>query len=204
MERDSITRIRQWAHNLRFLFNLLYCGGAVLALVLAVVLVIFCFVPSGHFTAEKGLSHWSLRVDLLAGTSFSSLVPFTILQPLNQDAFGAKTAFVTFLFAFTLVFFPAFCYVVKQLRDICGSIIEGNTPFQMQNVKRFKGLGWAMIGYSLASSFLYSILMFIFVTGIFSIQNINWSGLVAGCLALVMAEIFRYGVYLQEEHDTTL
>ncbi|MDL4842089.1 DUF2975 domain-containing protein [Aquibacillus rhizosphaerae] len=194
--------------NVIIWFNILYFIASIVLLVWA------SFLPEQAFFAEKGVGHWSLGVNTKGNVStngnisFSSLVPFAILQPSFPSMFEleAKAAYITYFSTHTLTSMPAFLYGAIQIKKILTSITDDDTPFSHKNVQRFKHLAYVVIGYALFSKVIISIAIGIFVTNIFSITltTISLSGIVGGFLLLIVAQIFQYGAYLQNEHDTTL
>jgi len=76
----------------------------------------------------------------------------------------------------------------------------------MKNVKRLKKLAYTIIIYSVVVDLLSSLLCSIFVTKIYNLDlsNIHLSGVLIGWLIIIISDIFKYGVFLQKEFDTTL
>ncbi|WP_158702653.1 DUF2975 domain-containing protein [Paenibacillus faecalis] len=206
MNPDVLKQIKMRSNKIMTFMNLII-GGTIVFIVAAIGLLIWAsFVPQESFQAEKGVAHWLLSVKISDHLSFSSIVPFSILQPLSTDRFQAKTAFITFLLSRMLIFMPVFLYGLKQIKNILLSITDTHTPFAVQNATRFRNLSYAVIGYSLLGNLILNLSIIIFVTNIFSIQltNISLTGLMIGLLLMIVSHIFRYGAYLQEEYDSTL
>jgi len=175
----------------------------VVANFIALVLV---FVASPErFNAVKGSLDWNVAYKLTNGSSFFLKIPFTKIQPIDSSLFNAKYAAITTLFL-TFISISLISYGIKQVSNILNSTANDITPFIMDNVKGLKKLAYTIIIYSVAVDLLSDILFSIFVTKIFvlDISNIHLSGLVPGMLIFVIADIFKYGVFLQKEFDTTL
>ncbi|MPN53761.1 hypothetical protein SDC9_201427 [bioreactor metagenome] len=76
----------------------------------------------------------------------------------------------------------------------------------MNNAKSLKKIAYTIAIYSVSTEILAAILCSAFVTKIFTIDllSIHWSGVIVGGLIFIVADIFQYGVFLQNEYDTTL
>lgn len=97
------------------------------------------------------------------------------------------------------------CNIVDSLKD--------SSPFTMKNVKRIRMIGWVLF----AQAYLRQLMNYIFANELYNayLQNeiqpvlkarftlIPDGAFLALCI-LVLAEIFRYGCNLQQEHDTTV
>ncbi len=121
----------------------------------------------------------------------------------------AKHAFLTSMFLL-LVKVSLIIYGVKQAADFLNSIANDKAPYVIRNVKRIKKIAYVIIFYSVAVDILSCLLYLIFVTRIFTLDlsNVHLSGILSGVLSggfiLVIADLFKYGVFLQEEFDTKL
>ncbi len=164
------------------------------------------FMPEQSFSVEKGIGHWSLSFDFSNSASFSALVPFSILQPISETIFSAKTAFLTFYISLGFIYFPLFIYGLLIVQEIVISTIKEESPFNNINAQRIKKIAYLLIGYSLFSDLLINFFMYVFVTNIFllNISNVSFNGFVIGAVMLLIAHIFRYGSFLQQEHDETI
>jgi hypothetical protein len=76
----------------------------------------------------------------------------------------------------------------------------------LKNAKSLKRLAYATIVYSAAGELLKAVLNAVFVTQVFSfdLTSIHLSGIVVGVLIFIVADVFQYGIFLQNEFDTTL
>ena len=100
--------------------------------------------------------------------------------------------------------------VVTRLTGILRTAAEG-TPFVTENAVRVRAIGFATLGW--AGLKILSQASF----GTLLASHLTWPGvdlnvkvdfaaetIVFGLLMLVLAEVFRYGVALQQEHDLTV
>lgn len=87
--------------------------------------------------------------------------------------------------------------------------VGNEKPFSEKNIKRFNSIGIAFV----VSGFLFPIfngLLFNNITNMLSLDNVNVNYMMnlqqifIGLLIIVLANIFEYGAYLQEDHDMTV
>jgi hypothetical protein len=105
-------------------------------------------------------------------------------------------------------------YSVNQFLKIIKSIKVKGTPFVDSTIKKIKGIAFSFFLYSIVA-FIISIILKIFfaqdsaVAGLDAIRlQINteipfWS-IVCGIFILVIAEIFNYGLKLQQDNDSII
>lgn len=118
----------------------------------------------------------------------------------------------------TLYFFIAllcaadFLLCFAMLRNIVNSLCD-ETPFTQKNVIRIRIMGWSL----LALAYLAELMNYLYAQQIFDsyhdtgtqsiIQpyfNFLPNGIFLALCVVVLAEVFRYGCTLQNEHDTTV
>lgn len=148
---------------------------------------------------------WSINFTLANGSHFFIIIPYKIIQPLDSSSFSAKYAIITYLIS-ALLSLSLSLYGIKQILNILKSIVKDISPFIMDNAKSLKKLAYTIITYSVVADILANILCSAFVIKIFTfdLSNIHLSGVLVGGLIFIIADIFQYGVYLQNEYDTTL
>lgn len=100
-------------------------------------------------------------------------------------------------------------FIMIMLRKLIGNV-KDHTPFRQNNAVILRNLG---IGFLVASLVLpvFSSLSMLTVARMFDIFDqfqyrfsIQWSHVFMGVLILILAYVFSYGAYLQEEHDATV
>ncbi|MFD0710446.1 DUF2975 domain-containing protein [Paenibacillus sp. GCM10027626] len=197
---------RKTFHGLYRLLQVLFWGGAIVFIAFFIRDLWISLKPESAFSAEKGIAHWAFTVHLSDTMKTSVLVPFTLFQPINPSMFSPKAAYVVSQLTVIITGFATYLYSIWQIRHIIGSIRNGETPFQSVNVLRLKRLGIVLILHAVFSKLILNILCWLLVNHIFSINlgGISLIGILTGMLVLVIAEVFRHGVLLQEEHDTTI
>ena len=96
----------------------------------------------------------------------------------------------------------------KQVRNILKTV-ETGTPFEKDNTKRLSKIGTVLI----IGSFLFNAMNGLVTINIIKLFEWNKYSFVyspdlfilfTGLLILILAGIFNYGAYLQNEYDTTL
>lgn len=205
MIQKNIEKIKLRASIIRSILIVIFIIGVIIVFA-GLLASMFLFLTSPEkFSAVKGNMNWAMRYAVTDTSYVSIYVPYKILQPLDSTLFSAKNGFITYLIS-TLFSLSLILYVFKQILNILKSIEQDVTPFIMNNAKNLKKVAFITITYSVVIDFLASILCWIFVTKIFSLEltNIHLSGVLVGGLIFIIAEIFQYGVYLQNEYDTTL
>lgn len=205
MSQDNIRIIKKRASTIQKLIKVILIIGVIFSFAILISCVVLFFASSERFNAVKGNLDWSMNYKLTNGSSFFINIPFKIMQPLNASMFIAKNAAITSLFAL-LINTSLMLYGLKQIANILNSTANDITPFIMDNVKSLKKLAYTIILSSAAVDLLSSLLFTLFVTNIVSLNlaTIHLSGVLVGGLILVIADIFKYGVFLQQEFDTTL
>lgn len=205
MSQDNIRIIKKRASTIQGVISFFSTILIILVVANFIALVLVFVASPERFNAVKGSLDWNVAYKLTNGSSFFLKIPFTKIQPIDSSLFNAKYAAITTLFL-TFISISLISYGIKQVSNILNSTANDITPFIMDNVKGLKKLAYTIIIYSVAVDLLSDILFSIFVTKIFvlDISNIHLSGLVPGMLIFVIADIFKYGVFLQKEFDTTL
>ncbi|MDF2686784.1 MAG: hypothetical protein K0S55_1967 [Clostridia bacterium] len=120
---------------------------------------------------------------------------------------------VNYLLIIMSVIVPVFGILcIWMLRNIINSLRNGS-PFTNENVKRIRIIGWVIFAYT----YLNQIINYFYIQnlydalineGIEPVFKANFTiipnGVILAFCILVLAEIFRYGCILQQEHDTTV
>ena len=205
MSQDNIRIIKTRASTIQGVISFFSIILIILVVANFIALVLVFVASPERFNAVKESLAWNVAYKLTNGFSFFLKIPFTKIQPIDISLFNAKYAAIATLFS-TFTSISLISYGIKQVSNILNSTVNDITPFIMDNVKSLKKLAYTIIIYSVAVDFISGILFSIFVTKIFilNISNIHLSGVLPGILIFVIAEIFKYGVFLQKEFDTTL
>lgn len=205
MSQENIRIIKKRASSIRKVINVILLLGVILSFTALIVSVFLFFASPDRFNAVKGNLDWTINYSLTNGSDFFITIPFKLVQPINSNMFSAKYAAIT---SFVIIFLRTslILYGINQVANILKSTTNDITPFIMDNVQRLKKLAYSIITYSVAIDFISNLIYSVFVTKIFliNLSNIHLNGVLIGGLIFVMADIFKYGVFLQREFDTTL
>ena len=137
--------------------------------------------------------------------SFEGMLRFTVNK--KQGYFNLKP-YLQSIFLLSAILSAIFTAILNELRKILKTVILDN-PFDKENSKRLTIIAVVlMIGslfvniarVSIATAFV----KITNITGISINYNIDFSMLLYGFLILILAGVFKYGCYLQEEYDATL
>lgn len=196
-------RIKSTAHVLR-IFTLICFWASLAAAVLTagVAIVLQIFSNSNTFTASD-----YQKIPFL--TSGSSIDIGNTLRVNLSELPGADMIHVIIALMITVsicgfIMLPFF----KQLSLMLKST-ENGLPFAAENAKRLSVMGIAIIVMSVVYRIgeyitMQSVLKTINAQGMTAQLGIDTTGILMGVLLLILAGIFKYGSYLQEEYDTTL
>ena len=129
------------------------------------------------------------------------------------EGFSAPETGTMFIFQFALVI-PLLAIgllIIFHLRKIFATIVSGD-PFSMENSKRIRLIGWAVIVASVLKALLSFLIGLYFSTlinlpGLTLTANMrleDLSGVFVGVIILILAEVFQHGARLQEESNLTV
>ena len=127
------------------------------------------------------------------------------LSEFSQSQKQSVTTTVFFTVAtFSFVYGALNYYLLGILRSV-----KKGSPFVKENASRLSIMGFILIGGSIIVGFIYSLMVYtIFealkITNLSVNFQINSTMFASGLLLLILAGVFRYGSYLQEEYDATL
>lgn len=132
------------------------------------------------------------------GFSLPSDLSGQIADPLNGYLiYGILESILTLLPVMIVLLF------VKRILD---RTLKEHTPFTRKTEKDLRVISWILIIMALFKNTLYYSLIekFLFDSVFFRFPDISGEILVMGILALILSEIFRYGIDLQDEADMTI
>jgi hypothetical protein len=125
--------------------------------------------------------------------------------------FPVGDSLLVYQFTFVLPLIVIGLFIIYHLKKILASL-AGEEPFSVENGSRIRYIGWGVI----AASFIKAILSFLL--GIYfsrvivlpglevsaNLRLIDFGGILAGLLILILAEVFRHGAVLQEDQNLTV
>lgn len=137
--------------------------------------------------------------------SFEGMLRFTVNK--KQDYFNLKP-YLQSIFLLSAILSAIFTAILYELRKILKTVILDN-PFDKENSKRLTIIAVVLMIGSLFVNIARASIATAFVkvtniTGISINYNIDFSMFLYGFLILILAGVFKYGCYLQEEYDATL
>ena len=205
MSKENITNIKKRARTIHNFISVILLIGVIIFIGVFIAVVFSIIASPERFTAVKGDLNWHVSYNLSNSSSFFIDIPYKIMQPIDTPMFSAKYAAISSLLSI-LIKVSITLFGLYQVVNILKYPLNDLTPFIMHNVKRLKKLAFSIIVYSVVADILSSILFSPLVTRVYmlNLSNIHLSGVLVGGLILVIADIFKYGVYLQNEFDTTL
>lgn len=201
MKKDiDLNKVRRFAKSLRIVMNVFYWSAVVAILLAAISLLIINFLPKEYLTAKHFLNSNASFNFSFNGLQFS---PGNAIHE-NADFTHVIMSILGSVFIYGL----ALSVIFKQIRNILKTV-ETQTPFENDNTKRLTKIGAVLI----IGSFLFNAingLVTISIIKLFESDKYSFVFgpdlfiLFTGLMIFILAGIFKYGTYLQNEYDTTL
>lgn len=205
----EINKFKKLAKVLDTILKIGYWASIILLCFIVTVAIILNFIPKS-VVDEAFLNSRSISI------SFGTL-GFDINSAMVSSAQIIKTAnliLIPGLIAFIITIF-----IIIQLRHILKNVLN-ETPFSLDCVSHMKKLGYGVIAsgviFSIASGIIDYLLIQLFnveqllmstnyINNVkITLTPINVAIVIVGLLLLLLATVFQYGTYLQEEYDSTL
>jgi hypothetical protein len=174
-------------------------GTAILISIIALGGFVVLFIPKDILDFNLGnIEHINVQV-------------MNVLYSINDDilsgvinvkwliVFGSFTGVINLVFVY---------YIFRKLKQVIGDVLE-EVPFSENNIIRLKHLGFAYVISSVVLPMLNAGFM-VYVVNLLNLfeANVNFQislqALFMGALILILATVFEYGKYLQEDHDLTV
>ena len=201
MKKDlDLNKVKRFAKSLRIVMNVFYWSSVIAIIIAAVLLTLIGFLPKEYLTAKHFLNGNGSFNFTFNGLQFS---PGTSI---SENADFAPVIMI--ILGFVIIYGFALAVIFKQIRNILKTV-EAGTPFEKDNTKRLTIIGTVLI----IGSFVFNAMNGLVTINI--IKLFEWNKysfayspdlfiLFTGLLILILAGIFNYGAYLQNEYDTTL
>ncbi len=187
------------------------------ALIMSVLLLLFVLVeiviisinPAESFTVNYNQNsipgQWYFEFRLNSGQGAGMPLSSQIVQRLREVEENPKIAMMLVLIfrtlpktIFQLIGFVLINKILKDLFDV-------SKAFTIKQVKYIKYISVMVLLYFLGFDIMLSGVFNIYTkTHLVQLGNIHVTGLLYAGLVYLLAEVFNYGVYLQQEFDTTL
>jgi len=201
MKKDlDLNKVKRFAKSLRIVMNVFYWSSVVAIIIAAVLLPLINFLPKDYLTAKHFLNS-----NASFNFSFNGL-QFSPGMSISENA--DFTPVIMSILGFVFIYGFALSVIFKQVRNILKTV-ETGTPFEKDNTKRLSKIGAVLI----IGSFLFNAMNGLVTINIIKLFEWNKYSFVyspdlfilfTGLLILILAGIFNYGAYLQNEYDTTL
>lgn len=189
-------KFKRLATVLHKVMNVLFWVFIVAAVISALGSVVMAFMPADYFLSGN------TRPLLL---SLDNVIKYRLTPPVNRVSLKPifQTVIVLSTAAFTIM-----AILFKNLIGILKTVRE-DRPFARDNANRLTTMGVILLISSVVANVIRAAMVLAIVNTL-NIPNIevNFSFdltmLLMGLLLLILAGVFRYGSYLQEEVDSTL
>jgi len=204
-DQANIRTIKKRAGIIHKVVQLIFVMGVILLIAtLIVVAVAILFASPERFIAVQGSQDWSIHYTQINGSSFFIGIPFNIIRLSDSGSFSAKNAALASLLSLSIS--TSFVlYGIKQVLNIFKSTANDITPFIMDNVRSLEKLAYTIIIYSVTVKILTNFIFLTFVTKMaIYLDSFYISGVLTGMFIFFIADILKYGVFLQKEFDATL
>ncbi len=196
---------------LHTLLNLLW-GASIAVAGIGMVLVVYIMVASPEGSTINWLV-FPVEVEAFneaGGTAEVELGDYAVMEVKEVSLSSSDPAFAWFGLVFGAVLLGFYFYGFSRLRAIVQSAV-GGTPFIEANVHRIRQLGFTAIGVFIASGIgqfvaeaLASQRYDVLADGVNLSIGLDATLLVGLLIIFALAEVFRVGVDLQDDHDMTV
>lgn len=198
----SFVAIKQSIHAVRLIMQYLWKASLGSAILTGVIGIVLLLIPSAYsfFTLRTAFDKEIIEVALGGMLNYR-------IQPGMITAESMKPIYMTLIFitAVTSLLSAPFLYQIFAILRAA----DNGRPFEAENAKRLMWMGVLLIinviAYHIGEYFL--VLTTINIAGIPNVVadfSFDIGGIVAGVLLTILAGIFKYGNYLQNEYDATL
>lgn len=192
-------KIKRMSKALGIVMKVFYWAGIVGAVLFAISVIVITALPENKFIISPAASdNIGFSIDGLVSYRINSETAASIsMKPVAQA--------ISFMAA---IIAAGLSIIFKQVSSILKTV-EADRPFSEENSGRLTIIGFVLI----FGSFVFKIAQGIVASAIvhtLDIQNIqiNYTTdgfmMISGFLILILAGVFKYGSYLQQEYDATL
>jgi hypothetical protein len=200
LKQMSLEKMNKSAKALKTVMSVFYVASIVGIVISLIIAICSVALPNSYFSVDHfrngGFSldvNGIFRYDL-NGSNLSSDV--------NMKGVFESIAFAAFVYS------AAMTIIFKELRDILITVTK-KEPFNEKNAERLTRISAVIIVGSVLFNFINNLVAGLIIDTleikyINVVTSINISMLLTGFLILILAGIFKYGCYLQKEHDETV
>lgn len=197
-------------NNLNDLLKVFYYATFLLCFIGTVTILATLLLPDTAITFERGIHEWFYSINLPIGIgsmafTVQSSIPSTILHLIPIEMINIKAAIIIDSFIGAILLIVLINIGLKKLTNLTKDILNKESPFQLKHIKSLRKFSFVIILYSTVGNTVVCVLFSIFVTGFMNITfDFMWSGIFIGILGYIFSDITEYGLFLQDEYDTTL
>jgi hypothetical protein len=194
----SEAKLKSLSRILKVFFDILFWASVASVAISSLFFIVTFFIHESVFILPKA---WEGHTSITVG-----IMKFNI-DPNLYDNINLKHLLQTML-PMIIVLSSIFMIVNHNFRLILKTVAD-NRPFERNNAKRLFIIGIVLIISSVVLKFIEARFAFAIID-MLKIENIDvnftidGAMLLTGFLILILAGVFQYGSYLQEEYDTTL
>ena len=192
-------KLKKLAKITKVIFDVLFWASVVSGIMGFLAFIASYFIPDGFFVITNSQNgRMGITIDGMISFKIDpELYDNLSIKPLLQTAFPMATVISVMLMV-----------LLHQVRLILETVAI-DTPFDKNNPKRLLVIGITLLIGSFAVKFVEGMVALAIVSLLKQNNidiNISLDGamLFTGFLVIILAGVFRYGNYLQEEYDATL
>ena len=193
----SKAKLKSLSRILKVFFNILFLASVASAAISSLFFIVTFFIHESVFMLPKAWDGLSITVGVMKFNIDPNLYNNINLKHLLQT-----------MLPMIIVLSSIFMIVNHNLRLILKTAAD-NSPFERNNAKRLFIIGIVLIISSVVWKFIegrlaLAVIDMLKIENIDVIFTIDGAMLLFGFLILILAGVFQYGSYLQEEYDATL
>lgn len=202
-------KFNQNIKNLHSILKFIYYVLIVIAILGIISYIAFPFLPDSAISFEQGIRGWVYYVNVpLIGSVSTSLtgdIPNNILQFVSIEKINVSAAIIINSLISDTLFFIILILGLKKLLNLTAAMLKNETPFQLKYIKSLRHFSYIILLYSTLSNTVLSLLNSLFVVNFFYFTfDFKWSGVLFGIVGYIFSDITEYGLFLQDEYDSTL
>ncbi|HHT41848.1 MAG TPA: DUF2975 domain-containing protein [Firmicutes bacterium] len=188
------------ARTVNKVLKVFYFAGLIGLLLVVGMLVLATLGPERFFAVERFRSGgFSLELN--------GLVRYELRSANLSDGMSLRSVFQSIAGA-AIVYALVFVYVLRRLREVLDTVVMGE-PFHRDNPKRIRDIGLGVTAAAFlvpaANSWVaHQMIQSFSLSGFSIVYSPDVQIIFTGLLLLVLAGVFAYGCYLQEEMDQTV
>jgi hypothetical protein len=192
-------KVKRMSKFLRITTQVFYWCGIAGVVLLGIGAIAVTFLPDKYFLVNNGMNdNLGFSIDGLINYKVDSMMNNNIsIKPIQQA-----------IMTMASICAAGFAIIFKQISNILKTV-EQDRPFDGENSKRLTVIGFVLLFGSIVFRIAEGIVASTIINT-FDIPHmqVNYSTdtfmMLSGFLILILAGVFKYGNYLQQEYDATL